>query len=115
MIFNTVIQGGGIKESVATGTVTATSTGSGADYTFRAEVTGLDFTPSHVMLTLTDINTSSQKARTAIGVFDTAGVSYNGNATMTLDLLENGFDVYISGSAAVTGQLNGTYTWVAWA
>ena len=102
---------------MATGTVTATSSGSSPSTTFKIAVTGLGFTPSHVIVALKTAPTSG--TRYICSAYDTAAFCANDEenpVTVTKSYSSGAFTLSIIAAAAlVKPTFSGTYYYVAWA
>ena len=103
---------GGVK--FATGTVTAAAADLGTgQYSYTVTVTGLDFRPSHTVLTA--ITAPSAGSYAAWGTYDATSYGSYGSATATYTVSENGFQITTRGTYRFNGMFEGTYRWVAWA
>lgn len=104
--------GGGVK--FATGTATAASASAGmGQYSYTVTVTGLDFRPSHTVLTA--ITAPNAGSYAAWGTYDATSYGSYGSGTATYTVSENGFQITVTGSYRFNGMFEGTYRWIAWA
>lgn len=111
MIFNTSISGGGIK--FAQGTVTAVYSGSTSSGTDTITVSGLDFTPAHVMLVAQE---GSGQSNHITGIYDTLGACASGKRTLLFTPSAGGFEIFYDTKAITNqGAMRGEYNWIAWA
>ena len=109
---------GGVKMATGTVTVTTYTEGSGInEITYReVVVTGLPFTPADVIL----IANTGVGYYTAQSVRGTTAYAYNDEAktlTCTRTLSSDGFTINTSGRGMgrYSGELRGTYYYIAWA